>query len=229
MTKYHINDKGKPAVCKAVKGNCPFGDADTHYNSKEEAQVEVNKRNQAKYSLLPGTRNKGKTNNKKFVRKATKKDNAYVNGRKKFLSNETPAPTYIEKCRSATKIENYDFYKKDREKETRHFDHDRKGRLDKLENIYGDGETVGFYEVDHQVKGTKYKKQVVEIKSTGQLVIYDKHKGHKVTSFMAHRARIETMIILAGEIPDQDFMNEVTTNHTNDLKRQAIDRKKNIA
>ena len=46
---------------------------------------------------------------------------------------------------------------------------------------------------------------------------------------MAHRARIETMIILAGEIPDQDFMRNVTINHTNDLKRQAIDRKQEIA
>ena len=25
MTKFHINAKGVPAPCKAIKGNCPFG------------------------------------------------------------------------------------------------------------------------------------------------------------------------------------------------------------
>ena len=37
MAKYHINGKGEPGVCRAQK-NCPFGDADHHYSSAEEAR-----------------------------------------------------------------------------------------------------------------------------------------------------------------------------------------------
>lgn len=38
MKKYHIGPNG-PAVCNAVKGNCPFGDLSNHYNSKHEAEI----------------------------------------------------------------------------------------------------------------------------------------------------------------------------------------------
>lgn len=228
MTKYHINDKGEPAVCRAVKGNCPFGGDETHYKSKEDAQVVSDKRNEAEFSLLPGSKHKkaSEVNNKQqiYARVAKPEDEVYMSNRKIFLEAESPTPTYIEKCRSCERIEDYSFYKKDK-KDTYHFDTDRKGRKDKLENIYGEGDTVGFYEVDHQLKGNQYRKQVIEIKDTGRLIIYDKYKGHKVTTFMAHRARIETMMILAGEIPDQDFINKVKINHTNDLLRQAVDRK----
>lgn len=37
MTKWHINKKGLPSICKAEKGNCPFGRESEHYTTKEEA------------------------------------------------------------------------------------------------------------------------------------------------------------------------------------------------
>lgn len=37
MSKVHINSNGEPGICKAVSGACPFGAADTHFSSTEEA------------------------------------------------------------------------------------------------------------------------------------------------------------------------------------------------
>lgn len=221
MTKYHINDKGEPSICRATKGNCPFGGAGTHFNTQQEAQDEVDRRNEAEYELLP--RSKPSKLNNKYVRLATELDREYVKNRKSFLEKETKAPTYIEKCRSCKRLDDTSFYLNDRHN-TVHFEKERKALANKLENIYGNGDSVGFYEVDHQVKG-KYRKQVIEIKSTGQLVIYDKRKGNIVTTFMAHRARSETMIILAGEIPTDSFLHTAKENHKKDLARQAIDRR----
>lgn len=52
MSKFHINSKGVPAPCKAQKGNCPFGDADSHYNSVEQAQEIADKLNKKEYGIL---------------------------------------------------------------------------------------------------------------------------------------------------------------------------------
>jgi hypothetical protein len=38
MTKYHINSMGKALKCSAEKGRCPFGGADDHYDSVQQAQ-----------------------------------------------------------------------------------------------------------------------------------------------------------------------------------------------
>lgn len=224
MTKYHINDKGQPSVCRATKGNCPFGGPETHFKSQADAQIEVDKRNEAEYSLLPGNKHsKSSRLDSKYGRFASEKDKEYMTNRKSFLKRETSAPTYIEKCRSCTRMEDTSFYEKDKTN-TKHFEKERKTLANKLENIYGVGDSVGFYEVDHQVKGN-YRKQIIEIKSTGQLVIYDRRSGNIVTTFMGHRARSETMMILAGEIPTEDFMRTAKTNHTKDLSRQSIDRR----
>jgi len=37
MSKFHINSKGEPGICKATSGGCPFGSVEEHYSSKEEA------------------------------------------------------------------------------------------------------------------------------------------------------------------------------------------------
>ena len=58
MTKFHINKHGVPAPCKATKGNCPLGGDDSHFNSKEEAQVAADKINAAEYGHLPGVTDK---------------------------------------------------------------------------------------------------------------------------------------------------------------------------
>lgn len=38
MAKYHITADGKPGVCHAQKGMCPFASADEHYPTLEQAQ-----------------------------------------------------------------------------------------------------------------------------------------------------------------------------------------------
>lgn len=52
---YHINSKGAPAVCRATKGNCPFGGEsgeDNHFDSLEEAQNEADKAHESEFGLL---------------------------------------------------------------------------------------------------------------------------------------------------------------------------------
>lgn len=39
MNKFHINSKGDASQCKATKGQCPFGDEEEHYATREEAQA----------------------------------------------------------------------------------------------------------------------------------------------------------------------------------------------
>lgn len=50
MSKYHINKKGVPSLCKAEKGGCPFG---THYDTKEEASNEYDKKMSEEHGILP--------------------------------------------------------------------------------------------------------------------------------------------------------------------------------
>ena len=52
MTKFHISKHGMPAPCKAEKGNCPYGGEESHFNSLEEAQEFIDKRNEERYGLL---------------------------------------------------------------------------------------------------------------------------------------------------------------------------------
>jgi len=52
MSKFHINSKGLAAPCRAKKGRCPFGGADSHYDSLEQAQAEIEKVNEGKFGLL---------------------------------------------------------------------------------------------------------------------------------------------------------------------------------
>jgi hypothetical protein len=54
MAKYHINKNGKPAICRAKEGNCPLGNSDSHFASKEDAQAFVDKQEKQKHGLLPG-------------------------------------------------------------------------------------------------------------------------------------------------------------------------------
>lgn len=68
MTKFHINSKGLPAECKATIGNCPFGGAETHFNSSQEAQDFADTKNMNEFGLL-GNQNKYEvlSNNSTFV------------------------------------------------------------------------------------------------------------------------------------------------------------------
>lgn len=50
MSKFHINNEGKPMICKATKGECPFGQ---HFYTMNEAEAYVNNLNEETYGLLP--------------------------------------------------------------------------------------------------------------------------------------------------------------------------------
>lgn len=51
--KFHINAKGVPAPCRATKGNCPFGGAESHFDTVEAAQVEADRRNELEFNTIP--------------------------------------------------------------------------------------------------------------------------------------------------------------------------------
>lgn len=55
MSKFHINSKGVPAPYKATKGNCPFGGAESHYLSIEDAQGAADKMNSKEFGILGKT------------------------------------------------------------------------------------------------------------------------------------------------------------------------------
>lgn len=52
MSKFHINSKGLAAPCRATKGICPYGGAESHYSSLEEAQASAERENEQKFGLL---------------------------------------------------------------------------------------------------------------------------------------------------------------------------------
>lgn len=52
MSKYHINSKGVPGLCRATKGNCPYGGDESHYDSKEDAQKHADLQNEKEYGLI---------------------------------------------------------------------------------------------------------------------------------------------------------------------------------
>lgn len=56
MTKFHIGRNGTPTLCKAQKDNCPFGDENHHYNTKEEAQKHVETKLSQEYNVYNGNK-----------------------------------------------------------------------------------------------------------------------------------------------------------------------------
>lgn len=52
MTKYHINKKGLPSICRAKKGNCPFGGEDSHFPSKTAAQNHISELYKKQYGII---------------------------------------------------------------------------------------------------------------------------------------------------------------------------------
>ncbi|HHT97250.1 MAG TPA: hypothetical protein GXZ90_05075 [Clostridiales bacterium] len=60
MAKFHINKHGVPAPCKATKGNCPYGGESSHYNTQEEAQDSIDKKNEKEYGIMPEMKTRSK-------------------------------------------------------------------------------------------------------------------------------------------------------------------------
>ena len=52
MSRYHINAKGVSAICKAEKGQCPFGE-ENHFATQEEADVAAKAQNTKKHGIMP--------------------------------------------------------------------------------------------------------------------------------------------------------------------------------
>lgn len=55
MSKYHINSQGVPALCRAAKGNCPFGGETGdkgHFDKKEDAQKYADKLNESEFGIV---------------------------------------------------------------------------------------------------------------------------------------------------------------------------------
>lgn len=64
MTKWHNGHNG-PGICRAEKGNCPFGGADSHYSSHEKAQEAFDVKNSEEFGMLPGMKSKADTKHAK--------------------------------------------------------------------------------------------------------------------------------------------------------------------
>lgn len=213
MVKYHISKQGIPAVCKAKKGNCPLGGEEQHFETKEDAQAYSDKKNQEKFAILPelkkNTNNQARKSKPSFRIPRTAKDREYIENQKIVLKNESEEETYIERCRYSRVLKNYQPLKKS----TYHHKEHRKRRVDGLKREFGEGNLIGYYEVCHKLEKTnKYKKQVMELRDNGIMTVYDAKSKKTVTTFIPHRARIEAMMIMAGQIPDNKFLGRAIEN-----------------
>ena len=57
MSKYHINKKGVPALCKATKGNCPLGE---HFKTEKEAEEFQTETMEREHGFLPEVNSESK-------------------------------------------------------------------------------------------------------------------------------------------------------------------------
>lgn len=54
--KYHVNpNTGVPGRCRAKEGNCPYGGADSHFDTYSEAQQHAQSNLESKHGLLPSS------------------------------------------------------------------------------------------------------------------------------------------------------------------------------
>ena len=200
--KYHINRQGVAAPCHATLRACPYGE---HFDSLDEAQNYFKKKNTDEFGVLP------KNGNLFYSKITSDSDKEYALKRIEELKDESPRPTYIERCKYSERILDYS----PNGKNTAHMENERSWKDKKLDDLFGEGTLVGHYKVNHKLGksyNAPYKTQIVEVRDNGRITIYDYNRGHKVTTFMGHRARIEAMMILANEIPNQDFLTRVIEN-----------------
>lgn len=202
--RFHINKHGVPAPCRAQKGNCPYGGDDNHFATKEEAQIRADELNAEKYGLY--SVNSGSP--KVFRKAESDEDKQFILDRENEIRNQRyPKEKYIDRCNTSERIDSY----VPNDRTTEHIVRDRQTRTNELIDRFGEGELIGYYKVNHEVKGED-KDQMIEIRDTGQMVIYDVHTGKAVTTFIANPQRIEITMMKAGDIPDQDWLREVDDN-----------------
>lgn len=218
--KFHINKHGVPAPCRARSGNCPLGGSEQHFNTAHEAQEAADNEHEREFGLIPKS-NKGNTQvkNSKYYKKAlSKQDREYIRNRKDSLGKEGRGTNYINRCKSTKRLD--DFVPPN--EKTGHFSNDRKHRSEELTKVIGEGDLIGYYRVNHLVgvkKESRYREQIVEVRDNGRLTIYDNRTGRTVTTFMAHRQRVEVMLLQAGEIPQESMLKRVTRNRSKASKK----------
>lgn len=85
-----------------------------------------------------------------------------------------------------------------------------------LIEVFGEGNVVGYYRVNHLVPtGTGYAEyisQVIDVRDNGLMTVYDDETDKRITSFMASRDRVEVTLLLAGQIPDEDWLDLIGHN-----------------
>lgn len=201
--KYHINGKGIPAICKAAKGKCPFGGSDSHYKKIEDAQVIADMQNELNHGLIVSEYTIAKE-------AKTENDLKYVNLRMDaFRQSEVidNRKHYYSRSKSSEKLKDY----VPNDNETIHWQKERKARDDIIIEQFGKGEVIGHYKVNHEIKG-KFQEQIIEIYDTGQIKLYDVNDGSIVTTFIPTKQRMEIMMLRAGDIPNNQWLNKVQKN-----------------
>lgn len=202
---YHINSKGVPAECKAKAGGCPFGSSVLHYDNPQSAQIDADMQNELKHGIL---HSESKTNLKTSE---SKKDSEYIKvrlERHRELEKEDNRDYYYSRHKTSSKIENYVV----NNEKTLHYQEDRKAKEDLLAENVGEGEVLAHYKVNHIVKEGVYGEQIIEVRDTGQIKIYDVNNGRLVTTFIPTKERMEVMMLRAGDIPSQEWLENVEKN-----------------
>lgn len=213
-TQFHINRNGVPAPCRARPGNCPLGGDETHFKTKKEAQIEADRRNEAEFGIFKINKKNELPIEKKEIthKKAVSiKQFQFIERRKREIRNQRyDNQRYINRCKSTERLKDY----VPSADETHHYKIERGFRERLLINEFGEGKVIGYYKVNHLVgqDNQNYKEQIVEIRDTGQIKIYDANTGRTITTFMAHRQRIEVMMLQSGEIPQEIWMRKVNEN-----------------
>lgn len=100
--RYHINNRGVPALCHAKEGNCPLGKQEgnlrEHYSSIEEAQDAVNEMFEEKHGILSVIESSNVGDDEEIERLAKK---VISNAKKRGISNDEER-AYVEKIKDFT-------------------------------------------------------------------------------------------------------------------------------
>lgn len=202
MEKWHISKNGTPAICRATRRPCPLGGDDVHFNTEQEAFEHIADEGLRENSLLPTV--------EPILRQAkTMDDITHVIARRMALKSGTD--NYMRRCISSVRLTKPPL----NTEIGYHMIEERSKRLQDIRDIVGEGEPVGYYEVFHEFeKDGKMTKayQTIEIRDNGAIVVHDSRRGIVVTAFLANRSRIETTMILANDIPSEEFLDKVERN-----------------
>lgn len=79
----------------------------------------------------------------------------------------------------------------------------------KIKQEIENGEKVGYYLVNHLVgppKSEEFRDQIVEIRATGNMRIFDPETDECTTSFLPNSHRVEVVMLRARQIPTEEFL-----------------------